>query len=178
MENETKIVQFIQKETMLEKVKTQQDVELCLTQNKSAKEMINWAEERRQEATRPILASKKAIDSLWKLREAPLLALIAHNKKNLEEYLFEQEQEKAKELKEETGFTNKESKNLSKIETKQETGVSYRTDYIIEVVDIAKVPEKYIVRTIDEKKVKDYMKDSKKAIPGLNVAEKKIIINR
>lgn len=177
MEQETKIVQFIQKETVLRVIQTQQEVELCMTQNKRAKTMVDWAETMRQEATRPILASKKAIDDLWKEREAPLIALIAHNKKNLETYLFEQEKQKAEDLKG-FDFNNKEAKNLSKIETKQESGVTYRTDWNIEIVDIEKVPAKYIIKTIDEKLVKEYMKDGKKSIPGLNCIEKKIIITK
>lgn len=175
---ETKLTQFIQKEVMLEKVQTQQDVELCMTQNKRAKTMVDWAETMRQEATRPILASKKAIDDLWKLREAPLLALITHNKQNLEAYLFEQEKQKAQELKEDSGFNNKESKNLARIESKQESGVTYRTDWEIVVTDIEKVPAKYIIKTIDEKLVKEYMKEGKKSISGLNCIEKKIIITK
>jgi hypothetical protein len=175
---ETKIAQFIQRETMVAKIQSQQEVEICMLQNKRAKTMVDWAESMRTEATRPILASRKAIDDLWKLREAPLLALIQHNKKNLEEYMFAEEEQRAQELKEETGFSKSESKNLSKIETKQETGISYRTDYIIEVIDIAKVPEKYIIKSIDEKLVKEYMRDSKKSIPGLKVTEKKIIITK
>jgi hypothetical protein len=175
---ETKLTQFIQKETTLAKIQNQQEVELAMQQNRRAKDMITWAEERRQEATRPILASKKAIDDLWKLREAPLLALIAHNKANLQNYLFEQEKQKAKDLKEEVGFNNKESTNLAKIETKQETGVSYRKDWIIEIVDIDKVPAKYIIKSIDEKAVKDYLKEGKKSIAGLNCIERKIIITK
>jgi len=178
MNTETKLTQFIQKEQMIAVIQTQQEVELSMNQNKRAKTMVDWAESMRTEATRPILASKKAIDDLWKLREAPLLALIQHNKKNLEAYLFEQEKQRAQELKEETGFSKLESKNLAKIEGKQESGVSYRTDYIIEVLDIEKVPAKYIIKTIDEKLVKEYMKEAKKSIPGLKVTEKKIIITK
>jgi hypothetical protein len=178
METETKLIQFIQKEVMLERVQTQQDVELCMTQNKRAKAMVDWAESMRTEATRPILASKKAIDDLWKLREAPLLALITHNKQNLEAYLFEQEKQKATELKEETGFSNKESTNLAKIETKQESGVTYRTDWEIEITDIEKVPAKYIIKSVDEKLIKEYLKEGKKSIPGLSCVEKKIIITK
>jgi len=178
MNQETKIVEFIQKEAMLEKIQTQEDVELCMTQNKRAKAMVDWAESMRQEATRPILASKKAIDDLWKLREAPLLALIAHNKGSLETYLFEQEKQRATELKDEVGFNNKESKNLAKIETKQESGVTYRTDWDIVITDIEKVPVKYIIKSVDEKLVKEYMKEGKKSIPGLNCIEKKIIITK
>lgn len=178
MEQETKIIQFIQKEVMIEKIQTQTDVEMAMNQNKKAKTMVDWAEQMRKEATKPMLDAKKEVDQIWFLREAPLLSLIQHNKKNLETYLFEQEQQRAKELKEETGFNKIESKNLSKIETKQESGVSYRTDYIIEITDIEKVPDKYIIKTIDEKAVKEYMKDGKKAIPGLKVTEKKIIITK
>ena len=177
MQQETKIIQFIQKEAMIASIKTQDEVEVCLAQNKRAKQLIDWAENMRQEATRPILASKKAIDDLWKLREAPLLALISHNKKNLESYLFLQEKQKAQELKG-FDFNSKESKNLAKIEVKSEAGVSYRTDWDIEVTDIEKVPAKYLIQSINEKAVKEYMKEGKKSIPGLKVTEKKVIINR
>ena len=175
---DNKIIQFIQKEQMLTTIQTQQEVELCMLQNKRAKAMVDWAESMRQEATAPILALKKKIDDIWAVREAPLLALIQHNKKNLEAYLFSQEQQRAKELKEDTGFTKLESKNLAKIEGKQETGISYRTDYDITITDIEKVPEKYIIKSIDEKLVKEYMKEAKKSIPGLSVVEKKIIITK
>jgi hypothetical protein len=177
METEQKLTQFIQKETTLAKIQTQQEVEMAMQQNKRAKAMVDWAEQMRQEATRPILASKKAIDDLWKLREAPLLALISHNKQNLEAYLFEQEKSKAEDLKG-FNFNNKEAKNLSKIETKSETGVSYRLDWEVEIVDIEKVPAKYIIKSIDVALVKTYLKEGKKSIPGLNCVEKKIIITK
>jgi hypothetical protein len=177
MEQETKLTQFIQKETTLAKIQTQAEVELAMQQNKRAKAMVDWAEQMRQEATRPILASKKAIDDLWKLREAPLLALISHNKQNLESYLFEQEKSKAEDLKG-FDFNAKESRNLAKIETKSETGVSYRTDWEIEITDIEKVPEKYIIKSVDVALVKAYLKEGKKSIPGLNCKEVKIIITR
>jgi hypothetical protein len=177
METETKLVTFIQKETVIAKIQTQEDVEMAMLQNKRAKQLIDWAELMRKEAVAPIMASKKVLDDLWKARTAPLLALIAHNKGNLESYLFEQEKQKAEELKG-FDFSNKESNNLAKIETKAEAGVSYRTDWEITIVDIDKVPEKYIIRSVDEKEVKNYMKEGKKSIPGLLVKEVKIIITR
>jgi hypothetical protein len=178
MENETKIIKFIQTEVKLERIQSQSDVDICLSQNKRAKQMIDWAELMRKEATAPILASKKVIDDLWKVREAPLISLIDNNKTILKDYLSEQEAIKAKELKEDAGFNNKESNNLAKIETKAETGVSYRTDWDIEVIDINKVPDKYIIKSIDEKAIKEYLKEGKKSIPGLNCIEKKIIITK
>lgn len=175
---ETKILQFIKTETKLDKIQTQEDVEICLAQNKRAKQMIDWAELMRKEAVAPIMASKKALDTLWADREAPLIALITNNKGIISDYLSAQEAIKAKELKDEVGFNNKESKSLASIETKSETGVSYRITYDITVEDIEKVPSKYIVKSVNETLVKEYMKDGKKAIPGLKVVERKIIITR
>lgn len=177
METETRIIEFINKEQMIDVIRTQTDVELCMEQNRRAKRMADFAESLRIEATKPILESKRKLDLLWKGRTAPLLALISHNKTNLEAYLFEQEKQKAEDLKG-FDFNNKEAKNLSKIETKSETGVSYRTDWEIEIMDIEKVPEKYIIKTIDEKLVKEYLKEGKKSIPGLKVVEKKVIITK
>ena len=178
MNKETKIVEFIQKEVKLDKIQIQEEVDLVLLQNKKAKQMIDWAEIMRKEATAPILASKKKIDDIWKKREAPLIALIDNNKQILEDYVNEQIAIKAKGLKEDAGFNKKESTNLAKIETKQETGVSYRIDWDIEVEDIDKVPTKYIIKSVDERAVKEYMKEGKKSIPGLKVIETKIIVNR
>jgi hypothetical protein len=178
METETKLTQFIQKETIIATIQTQQEVDLCLIQNKRAKAMIDWAEERRQEATRPILASKKAIDDLWKVREAPLLAIIDHNKKNLQTYLLSQETEKAKELKEDAGFNKKESTNLAKIETKAESGVSYRNDWDLEITNISVVPEKFIIKTLDEKAIKEHLRNGGVSVKGVKITPKKIIINK
>ncbi|MCK9320100.1 hypothetical protein, partial [Methanoculleus sp.] len=119
MDQETKIVKFIQTEKRLDKIQTQTDVDICLSQNKRAKQMIDWAELMRKEATAPILASKKKIDDIWKEREAPLIKLINNNKQLLQSYITEQEAVRAKEIKED-GFNNKESANLAKIETKVE----------------------------------------------------------
>jgi uncharacterized FlgJ-related protein len=177
MDQETKIVKFIQTEKRLDKIQTQTDVDICLSQNKRAKQMIDWAELMRKEATAPILASKKKIDDIWKEREAPLIKLINNNKQLLQSYITEQEAVRAKEIKED-GFNNKESANLAKIETKVETGVSYRKDWDIVVEDIGKVPSKYIIKTIDERAIKEDMRNGKKSIAGLKITETKIIVNR
>jgi len=178
METETKLTQFIQKETIIATIQTQQEVDLCLIQNKRAKAMVDWAEQMRVEATKPILESKRKIDLLWKNRIAPLEALILHNKTELEKYLFAEEEKKSKELKEETGFSNKEANSLAKIEVKQEAGVSYRTDFDIEVLDLDKVPAKYIIKSVNEKLVKDSMKENNRNIPGLKITPRKILVTR
>jgi len=173
-----KIEGQIKNEKQITIITGQEDVQFCMDQNRRVKRIIDLLENIRLDAVREILLSKKRIDDKYKIIESPLLSIISNNKQLLEAYLFLQEQQKAKELKEDTGFSNKESKNLSKIETRQESGVSYRTDYEIEITDIEKVPAKYIIKSVDEKLVKEYMKDGKKSIPGLNCVEKKIIINR
>ena len=177
MEQETKIATFIQKETMLATLQTQEHVELAMLQNKKAKAMVDWAESMRIEATKPILDAKRKLDLLWKTRTAPLLALIDHNKKNLESYMFAQEAITAKELKD-FDFNKKEATNLAKIEIKSTTGVSYRVDWEITVLDMEKVPAKYIIKSVDEKLIKESLKEGKKSIPGLNIKEKKIIITK
>jgi hypothetical protein len=173
-----KIENNIKNEKRIVKIENQEDVEFCLIQNKRIKKIIDTLENIRLDAVREILLSKKRIDDKYKVIEAPLISLIDNNKTILKDYLSEQEAIKAKELKEDAGFNNKESNNLAKIETKAETGVSYRTDWDIEVIDINKVPDKYIIKSIDEKAIKEYLKEGKKSIPGLNCIEKKIIITK
>jgi hypothetical protein len=178
MEQETKLITFIQKEVMLEKVQTQEDVEICMNQNRRAKTMVDWAESMRKEATAPILASKKKIDMIWAEREAPLLALITHNKQNLEAYMFEQEQQRAQQLKNETGFNKKESNSLAKIEVKQEAGVSYRNDWDLEIIDISIVPDKFIIKTLDEKAIKDHLRNGGTVVKGVKITPRKTIITK
>ena len=177
MNQETQLIEFINKEQMIAVIHTQTEVDLCMEQNRRAKKMVDFAESMRIEATKPIFESKRKLDLLWKARTAPLLALISHNKTNLEAYLFEQEKQKAEELKN-FDFNKKESTNLAKIEVKAEAGVTYRTDWDLEITDISIVPEKFIIKTLDEKAIKDHLKNGGTVVKGVKITPKKIIITK
>ena len=178
METETQIIEFINKEQMIAVIHTQQEVNLCMEQNRRAKKMVDFAESLRIEATKPILESKRKLDLLWKGRTAPLLALIAHNKQNLETYMFDQEQQRAQQLKDETGFNKKESSSLAKIEVKQEAGISYRNDWDLEITDINLVPEKFIIKTLNEKAIKEHLRNGGAVVKGVKITPRKTIITK
>jgi len=131
----------------------------------------------RLESTREIMASKKRIDDLWKNKKEPLIRLINDNKRLMNEFLTEQERLTALEIKKD-GYNKKESQELAKIETKENIGISYRKDYEIEIIDINQVPEKYIVKELNDKEVKSAIKDGITKISGLKWKEIRIIINK
>lgn len=157
-------------------VKNIEQEAVILKQNKELKEIVDFLETQRIEETKPILEAKKNIDKRWKDRQLPFIERINKNKSLLSDWLDFQESIKAKELK--SDFGAKEGKELAKIETKVNSQISYRTDYEIEVVDIKKIPSKYLLMSVNEKLVKEMFKSNGKQLPGLKIKEIKTIINK
>jgi hypothetical protein len=174
---EKQISQFIQTTSLLDKLQSNEDVNIARTQNIKAKKLIDICENLRLEATREIMQSKKKIDDLWKERENPLKKIIEHNKSLMQEYILLQEKQTQAEIKKE-GFSQKEAKELASIDTKVNSDISYRIDYDIKVLDINKVPERYLVKEVNEKLVKEAYKSNGKAIKGLSIKEIKTIITK
>ncbi len=158
-------------------IKNIEQESIILQQNKELKNIVDFMEKERKEETKPILDAKKNIDTKWQTRMKPFADRIASNKLLLAQWLDYQEVEKAKELQSED-FSAKESRDLAKLDTKVNSNVSFRIDYDLEVLDINKVPSKFIIKSVDEKAVKEWFKENQKQIAGLKIKEIKTIINR
>ncbi|QIA68063.1 hypothetical protein [Spiroplasma citri] len=69
---------------------------------------------------------------------------------------------------------NKENNLISEILNKEDIkvkGLKTRWDLKINIIDIEKVPEKFIIKTIDEEAIKKAIKENNNEIPNINGLE-------
>jgi hypothetical protein len=192
------------------KIKTQGEYETLVEvqgqANSLIKEITKWFDE----IIKPIKASAKALDEqkkktlfepeAWNRQAKDLLEgwFIIQEKKRLEaeEALREKLEEEAEALRkievkalkkegltESAALLKEAPLQIPKValeNTAKVDGVSFRTDYEIEVTDLSKVPEEYIIRSVDMTKVRAFARETKgeSQVPGLSIKAIKTMVRR
>lgn len=153
------------------------------------KEYLDKLEEKRTSAKEPFLKAGREIDAFFKPITTRLTTLRSALTKSMGAYYMQKEEERRKQ----------EEKNAKKIEKAIEKGkpmpvvtqivnspqvrtdeglTSIRKVWKCEVLDLAKVPDQYIIKTVDMKKIDFAVKSGVREIPGCRVYEDAQIIQR
>ncbi|MFN3327783.1 MAG: hypothetical protein ACK40U_02865, partial [Fervidobacterium pennivorans] len=165
---------------------------------KEAKRIENFIEEKRKEATKPLLERKKQIDDFAKMLTANLNNAVKSLRQQIQKYEEEKERRRIEELrrleeerrrKEEELLQAQKQNDVSQFEKIQELqqfeqkvsqlsekSSSLRMVWTFEVVDINAVPREYLV--LDETAVRRAIQAGIREIPGLKIYQKPLLYIR
>ena len=163
----------------LQEVKTEDDYNLTAEWLKKAKQTEKYIEEKLEPIRRERYAYYQEVQKAMKKLKEPLVKGAAIIMAQRTKYYRQKEEERLKQQAELLKYAETEKEKLAVVEAlteKKEVGISHYTvyDYIIEDED--KIPQEYIKRIIDDKKIRTVVKSMglKTNIPGVKVIEKTV----
>ena len=155
---------------------------------KQVKNKIKKLEDKRKEYTKPLVESKKAIDKDFKSITEPLENFIKSTKEEMVVFQFEEQKrldEEQKKLEEEVlkkaeenGDKEVQVEIVNDIKTQRGdvSTTTARDVWKFEIEDVNKIPREYL--TVDEKLIRQAIKDGKREIDGVYIYKDKQIIIR